>query len=100
MKKRDEQRSYFYSMIDKVVDTFHFKTLNEAVTWAKTSKSKKTGKQMAIGISNTYFLKALVAQKVVTVQAPNKKMVMLIDCMNNDIRITIGTPSKTAPSFN
>ena len=99
MKKTYSTKKDFYSMIDKVVDTFRFKTLREAIAWAKTSDSKKAGRWMANGISNTYYLKAIVASAVIHEKMPNKKMVMLIDCTNNDIRLTFGTPSKTAPSF-
>ena len=86
-------------MIDKVVDSFRFKTLKEALDWARTSDSEEAGRQMANGILNTYYLKAIAATPVVHEKMPSKRIVMLIDCTSSDIRITFGTPSKTAPSF-
>ena len=86
----------FYTFIDKVVDAYKFKTLNDALAWAYTSVGKDGGKRLATSISNTYFLKAAVAQSIVDARKPDEQFVMIIDCQKKDIKITCGTPSKMA----
>ena len=86
----------FYTFIDKVVDAYKFKNLNDALAWARTSVDKDGGKRLATSISNTYFLKAAIAQTMINASTPNQKYVMIVDCHSKDIKITFGTPSKMA----
>ena len=83
----------FYQFIDKVTDTYKFKNLDDALEWAYDAVSEEAGRQMATSISNTYFLKAAIAQTMIDSRCPNEKHVMIIDCHGKDIKITFGTPS-------
>lgn len=86
----------FYTFIDEVTDTYKFKNLVEALEWAYDAVTEEAGESMARFISNTYYLKAAIAQTMIDSRCPHLKHVMIIDCHGKDIKITFGTPSKMA----